>query len=187
MRTSLGLVVVAATIMGACGAPPAPATSPPKTTTTSAADVRAARAPAAASAAPAPPSAPATIIAPADAAHAATIVEGPPRPAPRCRLTVTETDGCQQDEVEVIGERVRPSIEHCRGSNSGKLNVRLWRGASGKLGFDLVPGPSLDPTERTCIYDALNKLFKDTDSMTAWTGGAALPPTGFTSLLTIEW
>jgi hypothetical protein len=55
----------------------------------------------------------------------------------------------------------------------------------GKLSFDLQPGSSLDPTERRCLLDALATLDVD-ESAPAWTG-LNVRPTGFTSLITIEW
>jgi len=83
---------------------------------------------------------------------------------------------------------VRSRIEHCRGATGGKLTVRVQRAPGGKVVFDAAPGTSLDPRERTCVLDALNSLYKEGNSTTTpWTGGSALPPTGFTSLLTIEW
>lgn len=108
--------------------------------------------------------------------------------AQRCRLTVTDTEGCQPAEVEALVEPVRARIEHCRGASGGKVTIRVRRdpGARGRLAFDVAPGTSLDPTERKCVLDALNAL-QENESSTAWTGGAAIPPSGFSSLLTIEW
>jgi hypothetical protein len=174
MRTSTGPVaLVAIIVLCACKAPPPPE-SPPIARTTAAADVGAPRAPLAAA------------DAPRAEAPASTVVEGPPRPAPRCRLTVTDTEGCQPNQVEDLVAPVRSRIEHCRGAGGGKLTVRVRREPAGKLAFDLTPGTSLDPTERKCVLDALNSLNQN-ESATAWTGGTSIPPTGFTSLLTIEW
>ena len=169
MRPLLGLaVIVAAGFLGACGggAPPtAPATPAPDA---------ASRASTAANGAP------------AQSSPASTVLEGPPPPAPRCRLTVTNTEGCQPNEVEVLVAPARSRIEHCHAGGAGKLNVRVRRAPGGKLAFDLAPGPSLDPTEKKCVLDALNSLSQNEPS-TANTGGVSIPPTGFTSLLTIEW
>ena len=44
---------------------------------------------------------------------------------------------------------------------------------------------SLDPTEKRCVLEALATLHED-ESSTAWTG-LNVRPTGFTSLITIEW
>ena len=166
--TLVGLIGV----VGACT--PRPPSSPPVVTAAST-DAGAPTARAAATTAPPP-------------APASTIVEGPPPPAPRCRLTVTDTAGCQPEQVADMVSPVRSRIEHCRGATGGKLTVRVQRVPGGKVVFDAAPGTSLDPRERTCVLDALNSLYKEGDSTTTpWTGGSALPPTGFTSLLTIEW
>jgi hypothetical protein len=106
-------------------------------------------------------------------------------PGRRCRLTVTDTEGCASVDVETLLEPVRPRLERCHGPVGGKLRVRVRRGAMGKLSFDLQPGSSLDPTERRCLLDALATLDVD-ESAPAWTG-LNVRPTGFTSLITIEW
>ncbi|HSO35779.1 MAG TPA: hypothetical protein VLT33_24790 [Labilithrix sp.] len=111
--------------------------------------------------------------------------EGPPAPASRCRLTVTDTEGCGPADVEKIIEPVRPRLERCRTTTGGKLLVRVRKAGRGRLAFDLEPGSSLDPTEKRCVLDALASLEVD-ESSTAWTG-LNVRPTGFTSLITIEW
>lgn len=174
--TLASLAALAATLVGVVGAcTPRPPTSPP-VVTAAASDAGAPGARAAATdASPAP-------------APASSVVEGPPPPAPRCRLTVTDTQGCQPEQVTDMVSPVRSRIEHCRGATGGKLTVRVQRAPGGKVVFDAAPGTSLDPRERTCVLDALNSLYKEGASTTTpWTGGSALPPTGFTSLLTIEW
>ncbi len=120
--------------------------------------------------------------APAGAPYASP--EGPPAPPSRCRLTVTETEGCGAQDVEAIVAPVRPRLESCRGAGGGKLRIRA-RKAGGKLGFDVEPGSSLDPSQRRCVLDALATINED-ESSTAWTG-LNVRPTGFTSLITIEW
>jgi hypothetical protein len=122
--------------------------------------------------------------APVGTANGATLA-GPPPPAPRCRLTVTDTEGCKPGDMETLVEHVRPQLERCRTTGGGKVRVRVRRVAGGKLAFDTEPGSSLDPTEQHCVLDALSTLDVD-ESSTAWTG-LNVRPTGFTSLLTIEW
>lgn len=147
----------------------------------------------------APPRAPATMtaadetvvsapLAPPRAADAGTATrpEGPPAPARRCRVTATNTEGCGSSDVETLIEPVRPRIEHCRAGSGGKLEVRVRKAPGGKLAFDLQPGSSLNPTEKQCVLAALSTLDVN-ESSTAWAGGTSLPPTGFTSLITIEW
>ena len=105
-------------------------------------------------------------------------------PAPRCRLTVTKTEGCEPRDVEVLIAPVRTRVENCRRTSGGKLSIRIRRDA-GRLTFEVAPGSSLDPTERQCILDALSTI-RDGESSTDWSGGNARP-TGFTSLITLEW
>jgi hypothetical protein len=135
--------------------------------------------------------APATALSTTRAANAAPSVfagtgnDGPPAPASRCRLTVTDTEGCAPGDVEQLIAPVRPQLERCRNRAGGKLLVRVRKVARGRLAFDLEPGSSLDPTEMKCVLAALASLDVD-ESAAAWTG-LNVRPTGFTSLLTIEW
>lgn len=164
MRTSLAIAIAVAVVVGSgLGCAVITPTQAPPTTTTSAGDE--VRAP----------------LAPASAA----VAEGPPAPAPRCRLSVTDTQGCEPSQVERLVEPVRHRLEACRGAKGGKLSIRVRESAPGKLGFDVEPGSSLDPIERQCVLDALNTIQIDPNSM-AWMG-PSVPPSGFTSLLTIEW
>ena len=122
------------------------------------------------------------------AATGAIVAEGPPAPpappAPRCRVSVTDTHGCEPNQVEALVAPVRARLEKCRGPKGGKLSIRVRQSPTGKLGFD-VESSSLDPTEKACVLDALNTIQIDPNSM-AWMG-PSVPPSGFTSLLTIEW
>lgn len=113
--------------------------------------------------------------------HAEEPVIGPPV---ACRLTLTETVGCQSHEVEALFAPVRGRIEECRKASGGKLQLRV-RNSGGKLAYEILPGSSLDPTQRQCVLDALAEVHPDANS-TVWSG-ASVPPTGFTSLMTIEW
>lgn len=98
---------------------------------------------------------------------------------------MTDTQGCGTGDVEALVAPVRPRIEHCRGASGGKVQIRVHREAGGRLAFAVEPGTSLDPTERKCVLDALATIAAD-ESATAWSG-PNVRPTGFTSLLTIEW
>jgi hypothetical protein len=123
-------------------------------------------------------------------AFACTPVSPPQSPS---SMTVTGADegprAAQQDPPAApasLAEPVRARVEHCRSTAGGKLVVRVQRTApNGKLAFDLAPSSSLDPLEKKCVLDALSKLDID-ESSTAW-AGLNVPPTGFTSLLTVEW
>ena len=101
-----------------------------------------------------------------------------------CRLTVSETEGCPPSDVEVLVAPARARIEACRSSSGGKLRVRV-RNVAGKLAFEVEPGSSLNPTERKCVLEALTTLREDGAS--SLSTGATVRPTGFTSLITIEW
>lgn len=124
-------------------------------------------------------------------ANDARTPEGPPAPgahssAPRCRLTVTKTHGCGPHDVQALIEPVRPRIEHCRKMSGGKLMIRVQKAPGGKLAFAVEPGSSLDPTEKRCVLEALSTLNAADESSTAW-AGLNVRPTGFTSLITLEW
>lgn len=156
------IFALAACTMIACGAPVGPRSVPTLT------------------------AAPATVTAPptgADASSAATL-DGALVPAPRCHLTVTETQGCEPPDVETLLAPARSRIEGCRGPSGGKLRIHV-RQTAGKLAFDITPDSSLDPKARQCVLDALSTLHAD-ESSTAWSG-LYVRPTGFTSLITIEW
>ena len=82
-------------------------------------------------------------------------------------------------------ESVRPRIEACRGSSGGKVRIRIVHAPAGGFTFRVLPGSSLDPTERECILDALSTL-NETGTSTGTFQGTSIPPTGFTSQLTVE-
>lgn len=107
-----------------------------------------------------------------------------PSTASACRLTVTESVGCRSSQIEALIAPARSRIEACRGTTGGKLRIRV-RHDGGKVAFDVEPGSSLDPTEKQCVLDALATIHEGVAS-TVWSG-ASVPPTGFTSLITIEW
>jgi hypothetical protein len=110
-------------------------------------------------------------------------MSGPPT-APACRMTASETQGCGASDVEALVAPARPRLEACHHGSGGKLRIRV-RESGGKLAFDAQPGSSLDPRERQCLLEALSSL-NDTTS-TNLSFGPSVPPTGFSSLLTIEW
>ncbi len=99
-------------------------------------------------------------------------------------MTATETMGCDRQEVEALFAPARGRIQECRGASGGKLVVRV-REARGKMAFELLPGSSLDPSQKQCVLEALSQV--STKDNAALHGGAGIPPTGFTSVLTIEW
>ena len=121
---------------------------------------------------------------PKTATHVPVAEASGPPVAPECRITATETQGCGKSEVEALVAPVRPRIESCRHGSGGKLRVRVHE-SGGKLAFDAQAGSSLDPADKQCVLEALSTL-NDTTS-TNLSFGPSVPPTGFTSLLTIEW
>jgi hypothetical protein len=99
---------------------------------------------------------------------------------------VTETEGCAPEAIAALVTPARARLEACRGPRGGKVRIRVRQGASpGALAFELSPGSTLDPTSRQCVLDALNAIQID-ESSTAWTG-PTVRPSGFTSVLTVEW
>jgi len=113
--------------------------------------------------------------------HAEEPVTGPPV---ACRLTLTETVGCESSEVEALFAPVRGRVQECVGTSGGTLRLRV-RNSSGKLAFDVLPGSSLDERQRQCVLAALSEVHPGAGSTLH--SGASIPPTGFTSLMTIEW
>jgi len=162
MRHPIGFAVAMCTILG-CGSP-----GPTRSAATVTATAETVSAPRAAS----------------GATTAPPVVQGPPAPSQRCRLTVTDTEGCRPRDVEEVIAPVRRRLENCRGTSGGKVAVHV-RKAAGKVAFDIEPGSSLDPREKQCVLDALSSLQSD-ESSTAW-AGVGLRPSGFTSLITLEW
>ena len=99
-------------------------------------------------------------------------------------MSVTDTKGCSEQEIERLVTSVQGRIEECHGEGGGKVRIRIGDGEDGHLHFDVEPGSTLNPAERTCILDALATL--DGDNRDA-VGVAPPRPHGFTSLVTIEW
>ena len=116
---------------------------------------------------------------------ACTPVAPTPSPATATGADQGTSAALQPPADAALIEPVRTRVEHCRATGGGKLLVRVQKTAAGKLAFDVAPGSSLDPTEKRCVLEALSSLDID-ESSTAW-AGLHVRPTGFTSLLTIEW
>lgn len=73
-------------------------------------------------------------------------------------------------------ERKRP----CSATGGGgKIDVRV-----GTRGLTATPGPSLDPRDKDCAFDALSPVPLNE---TASVGAPGIPPSGFTSLITVAW
>jgi hypothetical protein len=100
-----------------------------------------------------------------------------------CRFTVTEAKGCRAGDIAALFESTRAHVEGCRGA-TGKLVVRVYE-EEGKLKFHIEPGSSLDATQSRCVLEALTTVAED--GAPGLSTGPSLRPTGFSSLLTIEW
>ena len=94
-------------------------------------------------------------------------------------LVTGATGNVGQEVVRDLRARGVPVRAAARGADS------VRKAGSGKLAFDVEPGTTLDPREQQCVLAALSILDVD-ESSTAW-AGLNVRPTGFTSLITIEW
>ena len=111
-------------------------------------------------------------------------VAASPEPVAHSRLTFSEITGRSGDETGVIFTQAHEAIEACRQSTGGKLTVHL-HSEKGRLLTEVRPGSSLDVIQQRCVLEALSATHIDEGSILAT--GAAVKPTGFTSLLTVEW
>jgi hypothetical protein len=68
--------------------------------------------------------------------------------------------------------------------STGKIDLRVTS-RDGRLDVAVVPAASLNPSVRECTSEALSSVYlRETASNT---GGVSVPPSGFTSLLTVSW
>ena len=102
----------------------------------------------------------------------------------RSSFTFSNIAGPTGDQTAMIFLPTVQAVEGCGISRGGKLVVRLHT-EKGKLVADPQPGSSLDPSARRCVLDALNRANVSESSNLG--SGPMVRPTGFTSLLTIEW
>ncbi len=102
----------------------------------------------------------------------------------RSSLIFSNIKGITGDQTAVLFTPTAQAIEACRGPRGGKLVVRLHT-EKRKLVAEPQLGSSLDPAARQCVLDALTASQIDESSNLA--SGVMVRPTGFTSLLTIEW
>jgi len=91
-----------------------------------------------------------------------------------------------KDEHEVLlPKHLEDELEQCHAKGGGKVRVRVRR-ENGRRTFDVVGARSLDPTEQRCVLDSLQRLRED-ETPGALGTRSDMSPTGFTSILTIEW
>ena len=105
-------------------------------------------------------------------------------PAPLPRLQVTQAENIPSERVQTLFRPALSPLQHCFPGSSGKVVIRLTT-VKGALAVGFEPSASLDPTMRSCATDALTKVYvQETGSNV---GGPAVPPSGFTSLITVSW
>lgn len=99
-------------------------------------------------------------------------------------LEVTETTGLPPEQVHAIFEPAAEPLARCLPGQSGKINVRV-QGATGALHVFLDPSVSLDERARECAASTLSQVYLEQTGSNA--GGPDVPPSGFTSILTVSW
>jgi hypothetical protein len=100
------------------------------------------------------------------------------------QLNVTDANGLDPATVGNMYGTAREALAHCHQPGGGTVHVRIVKqGAS--LHMHVEPGATLDPLAHECVLQALSTV--DLPDTAANQGGPAVPPSGFTSLLTITW
>lgn len=100
------------------------------------------------------------------------------------RVEVVRSQGLTPNRVEAMSSAARRSLQHCPATSGGALVVALSSDARG-LHVTVAPGTSLDPTSRSCAVEALTRAFGTETASNV--GGPSVPPSGFTSLVTVRW
>jgi hypothetical protein len=100
------------------------------------------------------------------------------------QLTVSEALGLDPAIVGQVYGQARESLGHCHQPGGGTVHVSVVkRGAS--LQMHIEPGATLDPLAHRCVLEALSTV--ELPDTAANGGGPAVPPSGFTSLITLTW
>jgi len=100
------------------------------------------------------------------------------------QLTVSEALGLDPAIVGQVYGQARESLGHCHQPGGGTVHVSVVkRGAS--LQMHIEPGATLDPLAHRCVLEALSTV--ELPDTAANAGGPAVPPSGFTSLITLTW
>jgi hypothetical protein len=114
----------------------------------------------------------------------------------KARIQVTGPSGGLDPEMTKLVQPAMRALEECQTRGGGKLEIRLVRHAQ-SVELLVEPGRSfLEPTVQHCALEALSTI--DLPQTAGKEGGPALgtptfrrvynmPPTGFTSLITISW
>jgi hypothetical protein len=111
-------------------------------------------------------------------------VEVHERQAPAPRLEVREAEGLPPERVRTMFTSALEPLQKCLPGAPGKLDMRVAR-VDGAVRFTIQPDPSLDPTARECALQALGTAYMDDTASRV--GGPSIPPTNFTSLLSLSW
>lgn len=103
----------------------------------------------------------------------------------QARLEVSEVEGVSPGALQA---RLAPAAEPLHrcipGRSPGKIILRVAK-RDGVLSVIPVPGVTLDDAGRSCVFEALSRVeLTETGSNT---GGVSIPPSGFTSLVTVAW
>ncbi len=100
------------------------------------------------------------------------------------QVVVSEANGVDPAAVGKIYGSASEALAHCHQPGGGTVHVRIVRkGAS--LQMNIEPGATLDPQAHRCVLEALSTV--DLPDTAGNVGGPTVPPTGFTSLITLSW
>lgn len=105
-----------------------------------------------------------------------------PTSAPR--FEVTQAEGLNTERAHALVVRATEPLKHCLPDTGGKVNVRVSR-LDGELRVLIEPSSSLSLTARACATEALTRVYVDEAGSN--TGGPGVPPSNFTSLVTVWW
>lgn len=110
----------------------------------------------------------------------------PPRAssAESARLRVDDAEGVPRERVEKIFARAPIAVQRCAHGTEGKISLRVST-RDGALHVDVLPGAALDQSTLDCARDALRAIYDEENASTA--GGPNVPPSGFTSIVTVSW
>jgi hypothetical protein len=106
------------------------------------------------------------------------------KPKEAVQLTVTETKGMDPAAVGKIYGAATESLGHCHQPGGGTVHVTVVKTGT-TLHLHVEPGATLDPRAHDCVLEALSTV--DLTETGGNVGGPAVPPSGFTSLLTLSW
>jgi len=113
-----------------------------------------------------------------------TTIHSPPSVLTLPRLEVRQSEGLPPESVQTMFRPAVEPLQHCMTTAGGKVNLRVTS-KDGVLRVKVEPAASLDPTARECALEALTTVYLEQTASNA--GGVSIPPTSFTSLLTLSW